>query len=103
MKVRVSLANPNNELKAGMFASVKVNTRNAHAKNTHAVSVPSSALVFDDNKMYVIVLNKSNQSEIRPIKEIFRSGDKCFVEGVADGETVITGGQVFLFEALNGE
>ncbi|MDR0828987.1 MAG: efflux RND transporter periplasmic adaptor subunit, partial [Prevotellaceae bacterium] len=29
MKVRVSLANPNNELKAGMFASVKVNTRNA--------------------------------------------------------------------------
>jgi septum formation inhibitor MinC len=51
----------------------------------------------------VIVLNKNNQPEIRPIKEIFRSGEKCYAEGVEDGETVIAGGQVFLFEALMGK
>ncbi|MDR0873647.1 MAG: efflux RND transporter periplasmic adaptor subunit [Prevotellaceae bacterium] len=97
MKARVSLANPHNELKAGMFVSVKVRANDRKS----AVVIPSSALIFDDNKLYVIVLNKNSQPEIRPINEIFRSGEKCYVEGVEDGETVIAGGQVFLFEALN--
>ncbi|MDR0798221.1 MAG: efflux RND transporter periplasmic adaptor subunit [Dysgonamonadaceae bacterium] len=99
MKARVSLANSNNELKAGMFVSVKVEAKDRE----RAAAVPSSALVFENNKMYVIVLGKNNQPEIRPIKEIFRSGEKCYVEGVSDGETVITSGQVFLFEELNAQ
>jgi cobalt-zinc-cadmium efflux system membrane fusion protein len=96
MKARVSLANNDNSLMPGMFVSVKVNVTNSRP----AVAVPSKSLVFDDNKMYVIVMNESNKPEIRPVKEILRSGDKCYVEGVADGETVVTGSQVFLFEAL---
>jgi cobalt-zinc-cadmium efflux system membrane fusion protein len=103
MKARVSLANPHNELKAGMFVSVKVNCRGIVGNAQRAVSVPSAALIFDDNKQYMIVLNKSSQPEIRPVKEIFRSGDKCYVDGVEDGETIISGGQVFLFEALMGK
>jgi cobalt-zinc-cadmium efflux system membrane fusion protein len=99
MKARVSLANPNSELKAGMFVSVKVNVKSSMT----AVAVPSAALIFDDNKMYAIVIGSNSKPEIRPVREIFRNGDKCYVEGVEDGETVITGGQVFLFEALNGK
>jgi cobalt-zinc-cadmium efflux system membrane fusion protein len=96
MKARVLLANNDNSLMPGMFVSVKVNMKNSRS----AVAVPSKSLVFDDNKMYVIVMNENNRPEIRLVKEILRSGDKCYIEGVADSETVVTGSQVFLFEAL---
>ncbi|MDR1023318.1 MAG: efflux RND transporter periplasmic adaptor subunit [Prevotellaceae bacterium] len=96
VKARVSLANSGNSLMPGMFVSVKVDIRSEQS----AVAVPSKSLVFDSNRVYVVVMNRDSSPEIRPVKEILRNGDKCYVEGVADNETVITGSQVFLFEAL---
>jgi len=101
MKARVSLANPRNELKAGMFVSVKITCWDVlQSTPTTAIVVPSEALIFDDNQTFVIVLNHNKQPEIRLVKEIFRTGNKCYVEGIADGETVVTSEQIFLFEAL---
>ena len=96
MKVRVSLANPHNDLKAGMFVSVKVNAKSRE----HAVVTPTEALIFDNNQLYIIVIGKNGQPEIRSVHEVFRSGNKCYLEGVEEGETVIIKGQVFLFESL---
>jgi cobalt-zinc-cadmium efflux system membrane fusion protein len=96
MKARVSLVNSGNSLMPGMFVSVKVDIKNG----LQAVATPSKSLVFDNNMTYVIVMNGNKSPEIRPVKIILRSGDKCYVEGLADGETVITGSQIFLFEAL---
>ncbi|MDR1757996.1 MAG: efflux RND transporter periplasmic adaptor subunit [Bacteroidales bacterium] len=101
MKARVSLANPRNELKAGMFVSVKITCCDVlQSTPTTAIVVPSEALIFDDNQTFVIVLNHNKQPEIRLVKEIFRTGNKCYVEGIADGEIVVTSEQIFLFEAL---
>jgi len=96
MKTRVSLDNKDNALKAGMFVSVKASVASADS----AVAVPTEALVFDNNKLFVIVADADGKPQIRPVSEIYRSGDKCYVEGINDGETVFTAGQLFLFEAL---
>lgn len=96
MKIRASLRNARNEVMPGMFVSVKVDINDKH----RAIAIPNDAIVLDDSKKYVVV-KKEDKPEIRPVKEIRRIGDKCYVEGIAAGESVFTGSQVFLFEALS--
>jgi cobalt-zinc-cadmium efflux system membrane fusion protein len=99
MKARISLANSDGSLMPGMFASVKLKINESRT----AVAVPSKSLVFENGRMYVIVMNGDGCPEIRPVREILRSDETSYLEGIADGETVITGSQIFLFEILNFE
>jgi len=96
MKVRVSLANTHNELMPGMFVSVKVECNEAET----AVVIPYNSLIFNENRNFVVVKN-GNKTEIREVQELFHNNGKCYVNGLTDGETVITEGQLFLFEQLN--
>lgn len=97
MKVRAALTNTNNELMPGMYVSVNVDVK----KNQTAVAIPVAALILENSEKYVIIDHPDSQPETRPVKEVYRTGNKCYVEGVNDGEIVITGSQVFLFQALN--
>jgi cobalt-zinc-cadmium efflux system membrane fusion protein len=98
MKVRISMANPKNELKPEMFATINVKGK-AEGK---ALAIPSRAVVLDNSQQYVVV-KKDKQLSIKPVKVIKRVGDLSFVSGLAEGEQVVTNSQVFLFEALNAK
>ena len=96
MKVRISMSNENGELKPEMFATVKVSTK----PSASMLSIPSSAIVMDNSKQYVVV-KKASGLEIREIKLLRRIDSKSFVSGLQAGEQVVTSSQVFIYDALN--
>lgn len=99
MQVRISMSNASYELKPEMFATVRVNVKTPG----RMLAIPYTSIVFGDNKLYVVVKKNDNTIEKRNIKLIKKVGDKAFVEGLAEGEHVVTQSQVFLFEALNAK
>jgi membrane fusion protein, heavy metal efflux system len=99
MKVRISMANRNNELKPEMFATVKVNGR---PSQSNVVAIPSSAIVLDNSKNY-LVIKKGNQLQTREIRIIKRVDPKAYVAGVLPGEEVVTNSQIFLYQALTNK
>jgi len=98
MKVKITMNNANGELKPEMFATVTVRGRS----DGRMLSIPSKSVVLDNSKQYVVV-KKNGKLEIRNIKVIKRIGDKSFVDGLAEGDAVVTNTQLFLYEALNSK
>ncbi|MGN6531268.1 MAG: efflux RND transporter periplasmic adaptor subunit [Ginsengibacter sp.] len=99
MKVRVTLKNPVNELKPGMFASVMVKGR----ATGQMTSIPSGAVVIHNSKYYVVL--KKDQHTLAPaeVQIIKRMDRKTFVSGLNAGQEVVLTSHVFLFEALNAK
>ncbi len=98
MKVRVQLDNRENLLKPEMFASVIVH----QIKDSTMLSVPSSSVVFDRNKYWVIVYNSRNDVQIRPVKLMMFGSSKAYIQsGIKSGEKVITKNQLLIYNALN--
>lgn len=96
MKVRISMGNPNNELKPEMFVTVKVNVK----RSEKMVSIPSQAIVLDNSKNYVVA-KQGNDLKIKEIQLIKRVDDKAYVKGLSAGDEVVTNSQVFIYQALN--
>lgn len=68
MNVRVKLPNPGVLLKPGMYANIVVHYPEAQA----LLSVPSGAVVFEDNQNFVIRIKGKCDVEIQPI-DVFRN------------------------------
>ncbi|WP_235526116.1 efflux RND transporter periplasmic adaptor subunit [Pedobacter sp. Leaf216] len=97
MNARVVIKNPNFLLKPGMLGTVKVS---ANSKINLPV-VNARAVIFDENKNYVIVLKSDNKVRIQEIEIGRKTADRIFVsKGVQAGDRVIASKQVFLFENL---
>lgn len=86
--VRVRLANPNGELKAGLYANARI----AVAIHQNALVVPDSALVIEGDDSFVFVA-KGEKVEKRKVTVGIR-GDKRaeITEGLKEGERVVTTG-----------
>lgn len=99
MKVRVSLKNPDNELKPGMYASVRVKGR----RTGQMTSIPSGSVVINNSKYYVVVKKDQHTLTATEVKIIKRVDQKTFVTGLDEGQEVVVTSQVFLLEALNAK
>jgi membrane fusion protein, heavy metal efflux system len=98
MKVRVVLANPDYTLKPEMYASITVNDK----ENKQCLSVPSSAVIFDNSQYYVLVYHDKSNVEIKPIKYISAIGKTTFIGGgVNVGDKVIASQAILIYNALN--
>ena len=98
MKVKITMKNPGNELKPEMFATITVKGKSAG----RMLAIPSKAIVLDNSKQFVVI-KKDNKLEIKAIKLNKRIGEKSFIEGLSEGEQVVTNAQVFLYEALHSK
>ncbi len=98
LKARVTLPNNNFELKPEMFAQVKINYNEPYSK----VAVPSSAIIFDKSRYYVMVYLSDSKIDTREVK-IFKDnkGTTYIDEGLKDGEKVMTKFQLLVYDALN--
>ena len=96
MKVRIGMPNPNNELMPEMFVTVKVNGQQA----ANMFTIPSQAIVLDNSKNYVIVKDTSGL-HIKEIQLIKRVDAKAYIQGLTEGEQVVTNSQVFIYQALS--
>lgn len=96
MKVRISMPNPNNELMPEMFVTVKVNGK----PTSGMLTIPSQAIVLDNSKNFVVVKDTSGL-HIKEVQLIKRVDSKAFIQGLKEGDQVVTNSQVFIYQALS--
>lgn len=97
MNARVSINNPNFSLKPGMLATVKV----AASRGINLPLVKSRAIIFDDNKNYVLVVDPSKKVRIQQVEISRKTADNTYIsKGLQPGDQVISSRQVFLYESL---
>ena len=86
--VRVRLANPDGELKAGIFANARI----AVEIHQNALTVAQTALVVEGDETFVFV-SRGEKVEKRRVSVGIRDGDRVEVtEGLKDNERVVTQG-----------
>jgi len=98
MKVRIVLPNPDYLLKPEMFASVILN----NTENKKMLSIPSTALIFDNSQYYVLVYTSPSDIKIRPVQVESTIGDKTYISsGLSEGEKVIGSQALLIYQELN--
>ena len=98
IKVRVTLQNPDYILKPQMYASVVVSNN----EGTEALCVPSSALVYETSRYYVLIYKGKGNADIRPVEVLNKLGAKTYIRsGVVEGEQVISSMALQIYSELN--
>ena len=98
IKVRVVLQNPDYILKPDMYASVIV----SNSAGKEALCVPSSALVYEASRYYVLVYKGGGNADITPVDVLNKLGDKTFISsGVNAGDKVIASSALQIYSELN--
>jgi len=98
VKARVTLQNPNLELKPEMFANVKVR----YSEPVKKLTIPSNALIFDKSRYFVMVYLADDNIETREVTIYKDNGRVAYVEtGLTAGEKVMTKFQLLVYDALN--
>jgi cobalt-zinc-cadmium efflux system membrane fusion protein len=98
MKVRVRIPNANYKLKPEMNATVNV----AYSEHEQMMAVPSSSVIFDKSKNWVMIFKDRSNIETRLV-EVYRSlGDITYISsGLAKGDKVIAKNGMLIYDALN--
>ena len=98
MKVRVVLPNNDYALKPEMFASVHVTTPTGN----NAICVPSSALIFDQSRYFILVYNSPSNVSIERVEVLGSNENKAYIKGnVKPGNKVIASNAILIYQALN--
>ncbi len=96
VKVRLSVPNQDRRLKAEMFVTAKL-----QAASFQGISVPSKAVFLADNRSYVFVRTAQNRFERRTVRlGVSLPGISEAVEGLKDGDVVVTEGNLYLQDIL---
>jgi len=97
MNARVVIKNPENMLKPGMMAGVQIEAR---SQSSFPV-IDASCIIFDDNKNYVVVLDKNRKLRIQEIQIDRKTGNDAYISsGLRPGDLIVASKQVFLYESL---
>lgn len=100
MRVRINLPNDGLLLKPEMFAKVQV----TNAGTDSAIAIPTSALVQQNGKDFVVVFNSKSNIQVAPVEVLRTLGDITYLrQGVAPGQLVVTKNQLLLFEQLQND
>ena len=98
MKIRVVLPNEDYALKPEMFASVNV----INQKNSDALCIPSSALIFDQSQYFILVYKSPSDVRITPVQIISTNADKTYISGnVHEGDRVIASNAILIYQSMN--
>jgi len=97
LKARVIMQNKDFLLKPGMIVDVKA----IKELKIEALSIPTSVIIFDNNKNYVVVHKGNCEIEIREIEIISASNGKTFISsGISEGEKIISKNSLLLYEQI---
>jgi len=97
MKARVVLKNDQLKLKPGMLVDVTVRKE----LQTTALSIPSSAIIFDNDKNHVVVYKSDCDIEIRQVEIIGKTNGITYLAGgVQEDEKIITKNHLLIYEQL---
>lgn len=83
-----------------MLGSVKI----AATSGTNQPFVNPRAVIFDENKNYVLVLSQDRKIQVREIEVSRKTADKIYIsKGAKAGDYIIASKQVFLFDSLKDQ
>ena len=98
LKARIVLENPEFKLKPGMLADITV----LKESKTEAIAIPTSAIIFFDNKNYVLVHHDDCHIEKREIQLLTESNGKAYIEnGLNENEKILTQNHLLIFEEIS--
>ena len=98
MKARIRIPNDDLKLKPEMNCTVVV----SFSENKKMLAVPSSAVIFDKSKFWVMVFKDKNHIETRNVDVYRQLGDVTYIKsGLAANETVISENGLLIYDALN--
>ncbi|MDR2947740.1 MAG: efflux RND transporter periplasmic adaptor subunit [Prevotella sp.] len=97
LKARIVMSNK--ELKFKPEMSVVIRLKNE--TNAQFVSVPSDAIVFDDDRYFVIVQDATGNFKIKEIKLEGHNNKTTYIaSGLLEGEEVVTKNQLLIYSGL---
>ncbi len=97
MHARITIKNPGNLLKPGMFANVLIKAKSGE----NLPEISSNALVFDNDKNYAIVVDGRAKVHIQPVTVAKTVEDRAYIsKGLKPGDCVVGSRQVYLYESL---
>lgn len=99
MTVRMKLANPEYKLKPGMFAQVQ--TVDSQLKAQRKLSIEKNAIVFDNDRNYVVVINPDNAFEVREIVINTVSDHYAAISsGLSENERIVNKNALLIYNAV---
>lgn len=97
LKARVVLPNTDLRLKPGMIVDVAV----MKELKTEAISIPTSAMIFDNNQNYVVVYKNDCDIEIQPVEILSKTNGITFLSsGLSENDKVITRNNLLIYEQI---
>lgn len=97
LKARVVLHNDELKLKPGMLVDVLA----LREVNQKAISIPTNALVFDDNQQFLVVYHSDCDVEIRKVEILSKNNGTTFLaSGLSLDEKFISKNQLLIYEQL---
>ncbi len=100
LRIRISLRNDDMKLRPEMFAKVVVTNQ----RSQKAISIPTSALITQNGKNYVVRYHSPSDIKIAEVDIISNHGNRTYIRsGITAGEKLITRNQLLLFQQLSGK
>jgi cobalt-zinc-cadmium efflux system membrane fusion protein len=97
IKARIEMDNEHLRLKPGMFVDITLKDEGAAT----AVRIPSKALVFHDNRHYVVVHKDRCDVRSVPVEIVSKDNGDVFITGAVEpGEEVLTQNHLLIFQSL---
>lgn len=97
LRARIVLDNSDLLLKPDMFVKVTVSNQ----EQTGALCVPSSAIISQDGKDYLVLYNSNDDLDIAEVTELKTVGDKSYITGnVKRGQRIVVLNQLMIFNEL---
>ncbi len=98
MQARVVLDNSQGLLIPDSKATIKV----SKSENTTALAIPSKAVIFDDNRYFVVVYKSQTDIKVKELKILKQNSETTYVsEGLSEGESIVTTNQLLIYRSLN--
>lgn len=97
-RIKLDTDNSQYKLKPDMFCAVTLH----YKEDLNMVTIPSSAVIFDKSKNFVMVFFDKNHIETREVEVYKTVNDAAYIKrGIKTGESVIVKYQLYIYDALN--
>jgi membrane fusion protein, heavy metal efflux system len=98
MKAIVKIKNVDLKLKPEMNASISLN----YSEGIDLIAVPTSAVIFDKSKYWIMVFKSRDNIETRQVKIYNQIGETTYLSsGLQEGEKIISQNGLLIYDALN--
>lgn len=97
MKIRVKIANKDLKLKPEMNAKIDLHL----STNTQKLAVPASAVIFDDNKNWVLIVTDKNVVKPKQVEVDHQYNNIMYIsDGLKEGEKIISKNGLLIYDAI---